>query len=210
MQSKSSRNSAGSRRSRGLRNFVANADPPQIPSNVSITRTWRFKSTGDAAQVISGADLAAMAGGICSVANTTLALLAFSCKVHRISIWSPPSAQGAVVTNRLEWYGPDGVDVYKEVSDSSMSVSRPAHLSARPPAGSLASFVVGPNTANAVLSITAPTGSIIDVHCTHVLYDNAAASATYTVAAGTLGVLYYLPLDGASDVFLPVALNTTT
>jgi hypothetical protein len=61
-----------------------------------------------------------------------------------------------------------------------------------------------------MFTLTAPTGSIIDVDATCLLNDSTSATQAFTVAAGTLGVLYFLPLDGATDLFLPVSLLTTT
>ncbi len=60
------------------------------------------------------------------------------------------------------------------------------------------------------MNIVAPVGTIIDVLASHVLIDTGLAGFSYTVAAGTLGALYYLPLDGDSDAYIPVSLTTTT
>jgi hypothetical protein len=40
--------------------------------------------------------------------------------------------------------------------------------------------------------------------------DTDSACDTYAAADVTLGQLYYLPLDGTGDVFVPVSLETTT
>jgi hypothetical protein len=98
----------------------------------------------------------------------------------------------------------------KEISDTTMSVSTPAHISAKPPIGSYAYTWLSPSGSQFAFELTAPTGSIIDVHATYMLQDDQAAGTSYTVAAGTLGALYYLPLDGATDLYLPVGLGTTT
>jgi hypothetical protein len=90
-----------------------------------------------------------------------------------------------------------------------MSVSRPACVSAKPTVGSLAWIPISAADGN-VMDIEAPVGSIIDLHVSHVFQDTGTAGTSFAVAAGTLGALYYLPLDGASDVFLPVGLTTTT
>ncbi len=145
---------------------------------------------------------------MCTVANTTLRYLATSVRVHRVSVWSPPASQGAAATCTLEWKTFQG-DEYKEVSDSTLSVSRPAHISTKPPPGSLAWLPMGVSSSTC-FDLTAPVGSIIDVQCTHVLNDTAVAGSSYAVGAGSLGVVYYLPLDGGTDVYLPVGLNTTT
>jgi hypothetical protein len=53
-------------------------------------------------------------------------------------------------------------------------------------------------------------GTIIDVHVTAIMNDtNAANGLPYTTGAGPgLGVVYYAPLDGATDALLPVGLIT--
>lgn len=206
MRSSKQRN-ASSGKSRG-NSQSKKSQPPQIPSNVTITRTYRFKSTSATMQSITGAQILGVAGAVCTVANTTLRYLATSVRVHRVSVWSPPSAQGAEATCTLEWKTYQG-DEYKEVSDSSMSVARPAHISSKPPQGSLCWLPMGVSSGTC-LDLTAPVGSIIDVHCTHVLNDTATAGSSYAVGAASLGVIYYLPLDGSTDVFTPVGLQTTT
>jgi hypothetical protein len=51
----------------------------------------------------------------------------------------------------------------------------------------------------------------VDVHASFVLRDDAGGDpVTYSVSSATLGGLYYLPLDGEGDVFVPVGLNSTT
>ena len=146
---------------------------------------------------------------MCSTANNSVSLIANSVKVHKVSIWSPPAAQGGTATCSVTWSTANDYTAMVEVSDTTMSTAIPAHVSTKPPPGSAASFWLGAGT-NTIFTVIAPTGSIIDVHCTHVLYDTQAAGTTVTVAAGTLGALYYMPLDGATDVYLPVSLGTTT
>jgi hypothetical protein len=56
----------------------------------------------------------------------------------------------------------------------------------------------------------APTGSIIDVTLSFVLADTGLASTAISAATAVIGTLYYFPLDGTTDKYLPVSLNTTT
>lgn len=182
--------------------------PPQIASNIVIDHVYRFVSTSGASTQITQANLLGIAGGVGTVANTTISLIANAVSVKKVSIWSPPSAQGQAVTCSLEWTSLNGGRMI-EVSDSSLSVAVPAVVVSRPPKGSLASLWLG-NTADGVFVITAPTGSIIDVHAVHVLEDAAGANITYAAAAVTLGDTYWLPLDGTTDLYTPVSLRTTT
>jgi len=184
-------------------------NPPQLPSNVVITRTYRFRSTSDTKTAVTAGNIGGIAGLVCTVANTTLSYLAVSSKVHRVSIWTPPASQGAAATCSIEWVDIDAVGS-KEFSDTTVSTAFPAHVSSVPPVGSAAYQWQSTAGGGALMNITAPIGSVIDVHASHVLFDTGTAAPTAAVAAGTLGVLYYLPLDGVTDVFLPVGLNTTT
>lgn len=183
-------------------------DPPQLRTNVILKHRYRFTSTNASKQTIIDNDMVGIAGAVCSVANSTLSMIAASVKIHSVEIWSPPASQGAAATCSLEWLSTYSPTI--EVSDTSVSVSRPAHIKASPPPGSAASFWINPGGIQNIMNITAPVGSIIDVTCTHVLNDVGAAGQSYTVAAGTLGALYYLPLDGSSDVYVPTSLTTTT
>jgi hypothetical protein len=75
---------------------------------------------------------------------------------------------------------------------------------------SLAAFwqVSGSTT---LCAITAPTGSIIDVHLSLIVQDDDATTAQSTVTTGILGNYYYLSLDpNATHRFTPVSLTTTT
>jgi hypothetical protein len=58
--------------------------------------------------------------------------------------------------------------------------------------------------------ISAPSGSVIDVRGTWILQDDGNAGISYAAASVTLGRMYWLPLDGSTDQYLPVSLNTTT
>lgn len=187
----------------------AGEHPPQLRTNVKVKHRYRFTSADGAAQTITDTDLIGIAGGVCRTANSVLSLIAASVKIHFVEIWTPPASQGAAATCSLQWASTDPSPT-EEVSDTTVSVSEPAHIRAVPPQGSLASFWLSPTGAKNVMIITAPPGSIIDVKCTHVLMDTGAEGGTYSVASAALGALYYLPLDGASDKYIPVSLTTAT
>jgi hypothetical protein len=76
---------------------------------------------------------------------------------------------------------------------------------------SLASFWQGAG-ATTLCTITAPPGTIIDVHMSLILSDDdGVATAQSSVSTGTLSNYYYLSLDpNATHRFPPVSLTTTT
>lgn len=184
------------------------AQPPAINSNVLVAHTYRFRSTSDTATTITQDNLLALSGVLCYVTNTACTMLSNSVRVKSISIWTPPASQGAAATCSVNWHSENFVSSF-ERSDTTVSTSQPAKLRTKPPVGSAAYFLLSTGT-DTIFTITAPTGSIIDVHCVHVLNDTQTIGPTYLVGAGTLGVLYYPPLDGTGDKFLPVSLGTTT
>ncbi len=188
----------------------AEKHPPQLRTNVIVKHRYRFRSNVDGnATVITDSDLVGIAGAVCRTANSVLSYIAASCKVHSVEVWTPPASQGAAATCSLEWSSTDPAP-FEEVSDTTVSVSEPAHIKAVPPQGSSASFWLSPSGSKNIMTITAPVGSIIDVKCTHVLLDTGAEGGTASVASAALGALYYLPLDGTSDKYVPVSLTTTT
>lgn len=77
-----------------------------------------------------------------------------------------------------------------------------------PGPGSLASFwQIAP--AN-YFDVTAPVGSITDVHVTFCV-SNEFQVALATIVSGSLGNVYYLALDGpASNLYVPEGLFTTS
>jgi hypothetical protein len=100
------------------------------------------------------------------------------------------------------------------VSDTSVSVSTPAHIHAVPPRSSTAGFWGStslPN--NALFTMIAPSGSIIDISLDLILQDEDTveeAAFTRAIASGTLGNMYYLALDNATGhTYVPVSLTTT-
>lgn len=185
--------------------------PPSIPSNIAVNHVYRFVSTAGGSTTIIDTDVAGIAGAKCTVVNSVLSLISQVFKIHRISIWTPPASQGASATCSISWYslisaGPPG----PEKSDTTMSTAYPAYVTSTPPPGSRAEMLVSGQGGIALFDLVAPTGSIIDVNVTHYLDDNPATGIVYPVASAVLGEMYYLPLDGASDVYLPVSLQTTT
>jgi hypothetical protein len=182
--------------------------PPPYQSNVRFSHTYRFVSTSSTTTSITPTSLLLMAGTYCDVANSTVISMFSSLKVNRISIWSPPASQGAATTCSLSFYSNTNSPNI-EHSDTSVSTAQPAYFTCRPPPQSLAGFWLTTST-QAIMAITAPTGSVIDVSVSLVLSDDDSYT-TAAVTTATLGSIYYLSLDpNATHRFVPVSLTTTT
>jgi hypothetical protein len=75
---------------------------------------------------------------------------------------------------------------------------------------SLASFWQLASTTG-LCNLVAPVGTIIDVHLSLIMQDDAETQANATVATGTLGLTYFLSLDAnTTHRYTPVSLTTTT
>lgn len=179
-----------------------------IRSNVELSHRYRFTSTSGTATGITPTSLLCAAGTVCTQTNAFALAIAGSVKVNQISIWSPPASQGAAVTCSCDFAG-FGNSPSREYSDTSVSVSTPARIMCTPPPQSLAAFwqVAGTTT---LFTITAPTGSIIDVVMSLIVQDNDVAQAVSAIATGVLATTYYLSLDpNATHRYVPVSLTTT-
>jgi hypothetical protein len=202
-------------------NLPTRIKPPQIVSNVPITRTFRFRSTAAGAFNITNIWLTSIAGLMQTIVTTQGTAIANTFKVHKVTCWAAPNpttAGGgfADVSTTLTWASAEGAALTAgmEISDSSGSNAYPAHITMRPPLGSVSSFwqtaITG--TASVVnFTLQLPAYAIVDVHMTHFLSDTTSASINYVTSAGpALGILWYAPLDGTGDVLQPVGLQTYT
>jgi hypothetical protein len=182
--------------------------PPQLLTNPKFSHVFRFQAGATTVPIaISSTDILGACGTIGGSAVSVYGFVA-AFLIKRVQIWSPPPSQGAVSTCAIEWTGTSPVSTI-EVSDTTNSVSTPAHLSSVPPRNSTAKFWQRAN-AIAMFNITAPPGSIIDLSLDMVLLDDAALNTVYAVATAVLGNPYYLALDGPTTHLLtPVSLSTT-
>jgi hypothetical protein len=192
-------------------NSISKNNIPQLSSNIAVNHIYRFTSNNATSTQITGKDLLGALGTLCT-SSTNLYSMFESVKVNRVSIWAPPSSQGAFATCSVNWLGQSNSDT-KEVSDTTVSVTTPAFVTTKPPRNSLSSFWQTPAVANNVLmSIIAPVGAVIDVNLSGLLNDDDVSGNAYTCTASSTGNTYYLPLDfytnNTFSQFIPVSLHT--
>jgi hypothetical protein len=179
--------------------------PPPLESNLRLTRTYRFLSTSASEAAINQSSFLAIAGAICTATNSTTVLLARSCKIHSIKMWSPGVAGPTSVS--IEWTAGVGFNRAEEISDTTVSTAIPAHVSSKPPHGSFADFEFSEGSSvPAVLKV--PADTVVDVHITH-WFNDTSSIVSRSVTAGNLGEVYYFALDGAANTLVPVGLKTT-
>jgi len=202
------RRMARSARARPVKSYA----PPQLKSNIVVKHNYRFTATAGANVAINAQNLILAAGTVCTVVNSVATSFFGSVKVQYVNVWSPPSAQGNFATCSIEYNGAAAASTV-EFSDTSVSPTQPAMLKTRPPKSSNASFWQTPNVGNnAMFTLICPANSIIDVGLDLLLYDDeASAPVTRAIAAGVVGLTYYLALDSLTGHNLvPVSLTTTS
>jgi uncharacterized membrane protein len=173
-----------------------------------MVKKLRFSTTAASAWAISTTMLMNL---LCvgKVVNTSVASLLYAVRIRRIEIWSPPASQGALATCYVQWFGGvDGTD--RLFSDSSSSVTEPAHVASSPPPGTDAFFWTNAdNLKSELFAVSAASGSIIDL--TIEAYVNSGETQLVTtVATAAVGVPYTLALDGpTTHQVVPVLIATT-
>jgi len=186
--------------------------PPAINCSVRFTHTYRFYATASSTNAnVTVGTLFGAAGGICTVANSTIASMAAAIRVKRIKVWSGVVSTGAV-NAEVTWqevgtnFAPDSS---KEVSVPEGITSEKV-LSTRPPKGSLAAFWLPNNASTGVVcQITVQAGSVLDVQLEVCLGNNFSNLAITGYSAATLSSVYYGRLDGVGGKFTPLGLPTT-
>jgi hypothetical protein len=196
-------------KSSGMQSRAARMAPQQISSNIVLRHTYRFVSTSGLGTALTPTSLLCAAGTMGVVVNTQVNSFFASVRIRRIVIYTPPASQGSNATCSVDWVGFNNSPNIEQ-SDTTVSVAQPAIVSTSPPASSLASFWQVAGTAT-LCTLTAPTGSIIDVSLDLILTDDDAGTlANSTVATAALGIVYYLSLDpNATHRYTPVSLTTT-
>jgi len=188
--------------------------PPQYNANLVMKRTWRFvyNDTTGITKSISNLNMLMLAN-VCTSASTTCSSIYRAFRIHRIRVWQMPLANGSVNTCAVSFYNSNGQGAAVEVSDTSMNVSQPCYVDVVPPQGSFASFWqdASGTLSTTLFNISLSGYAVIDIHCTHVVRDSTSGATTASQATvmGTVGLIGYSPLDGASGVLFPASLTNS-
>ncbi len=203
-------------RSLGVSGGARASLPPEMEATCFVRKRFRFRASA----ALSGASLTlngflGACGGICTVANTNLRAWASSFQIKRVVAWPPGGVSGSTNQVFIDWSSagnsnftpdtsrivtiPDGVTVTKS-------------LVFEPPTKSLAEFWYNPTNMSAtgpIMAMTCPSGTIVDLILTFTL-SNVNLGNNITIAAGSVGTVYYLALDGPSNnKLVPLGVPTT-
>jgi len=187
--------------------------PPQIRSNPQMRHKFRFSSgsAGAGTYIITNNDVLLACGTICTVTNSSVTAIFSSFRIRSVEVWggftgSAPSGPSTVAVN---WNGAPIFVANAEVSDTSVSPAYPAHIVARPPKNTNASFWQTASS-NSLFDLIVPSNAMVDLEVDLIMSDNQDSLVQTGLATATLGTEYFLALDGfASNELVPVSLNTT-
>jgi hypothetical protein len=177
--------------------------PPQIDS-YQVIHSTRLRFTITAARLNQSITFQNLLDAMLVATSATAGFQLFDVvKVKLVEIWGQ-AALGTPSTVEVAYNTATGdASVH---TDTSLGI-RPAYVSARPSIKSLASFF-SVSSANPVFQLTAPAGSIIDVHLLYKTSIQAPVPLQNALVAATLGEFYFRGLDGlavAASNFVPPA-----
>jgi hypothetical protein len=186
--------------------------PPVLEATPHVRHVFRYGVASTATVSCTLASLLGACGGICTIANSKVQPWASSIRIRSLTVW-PPSASGNYTFVNWSSAGSSGY-----LPDTAKMINIPDGLTITkalrfvPPKGSLAGNWLNPvtiSTSAVIFGMTIHVGSVVDFHVEYTL-SNVSQAGTITVVAGTLGNVYYLPLDGvSSNKLLAAGLPTT-
>jgi len=180
--------------------------PPMLSANLTQSHRFRFiASSNIAAVTIQSADLIRVAG-MMAVSTSQLNPINQVVRLKRVEIWAPTATSNVASTASVEWPGA-GFNPSREFSDTSINVSEPAHVVAKPPIDALAQFWQA--AGQAMFILTCPAGSVVDVTLQFIQLDGTASASSIAVTGATQGAIYYGYLDGdTTHLLTPVSLSS--
>jgi len=137
--------------------------------------------------------------------------LATSAKLRRVEMWADPVAGGSLVSIEDTGVGLPGVGAPSRIrEDTTLGVSRPAHVVWKPAPGSLLAMWQSNESSDPILVLTSSGAGYLDLHASWIMQNGQSPVAVSgTVAGATVGQIYVRALDSLSGTSLiPVAYPT--
>jgi len=194
---------------RGRNGGRGSAQPLPIQASIQIDKVIRFEFDPLSDVAITNTDLLDL---LCMADTATSAFRILSAiRLRKIEIWSEPVAGGSKVSIEDEQIGITGVGGPSRVKeDTTLGVTRPAHLVWTPASGSIQAMWCSAGTGDAYLTLNATTAGFLDLHISMIVQDGETPVAvSAAVVAATVGQVYIRALDSTSaGLIVPVAYPT--
>jgi len=172
--------------------------PPQLNGAMLVRHTFCFTCVtgGLTNQNLTPQTIAGACGTIAT--QTTTAQTWASCvRINRITIWPPV---GSETVPSITW-ALDGQlftkDEYKfRALPKGLSID--GAITSTPPSNTLNNFWQDASNTQAVAQVSVDLGGVLHADISFVMSDNVS-STTLAITGGTIGTIYYLPLDGGGS-----------
>jgi len=187
---------------------IKRARVPTLPPSLEVSPTYyarlRFMTNASVAgYAVTTSNIAGALGVVTTAANTTHPICS-AFKVKRVIIWTPTTSGFA----QCEWAwdvsgaGRDKDSMKITSIPTGITLARP--IVTTPPSNSIASFWANSIVSGTFALTTLQSGAVLDMEIDFCLSTALGQfAAITTTAAGTVGVLSYLPLDGTTGKILP-------
>ncbi len=132
-------------------------------------------------------------------------------KLHHVELWAPASSTGQPVTCAVDFESSSGIPGPSlRHSDTTMGITRPAHVYAKPPKNGYAALWMSPAMSSDVFTIVGPIGTVVELCYTGVQNDDTSATSVQNALVGaSVGAFYQRGLDGvavATSIFTSIDL----
>ena len=172
-----------------------------IKSTLNVTHRFRFVVTNASGinftlTAIDFLDLLCVATG-----GNVAYRICDSVKIKELEIWCANSSGSSSNTVQIEYSAAGGYSGSSGLTfnDTALGTADIAHVKARPPPGSSASFWLGNSANGSLVTVTGPQGSVIDIVLEVSIMDTeSAVVVTGLVSGATTGKMYCRPLPNSS------------
>jgi hypothetical protein len=194
---------SGAGRRRGKKKQGVPNLPPglELVNTVDVIRRYNVVSTASGVAV-TRASMSSSLGGICTTANTTITSWVGTYRIRRVVAW--PAAATSVLIDAII----SGTAEQALTKDSVKNAQLPTGITVdkpvvfRPRRGTYLDMwqSAATNGSDQIMTITAATGTVIDIHYQFTLCGVIAASGYSTSSTVALGLVVYMPLDTANKI----------
>jgi len=201
---------------RRMRGRPSKSSMPSLPPTLQVAPplrrvTYRYLVETSGSYAITVHTMLGALGGICTAANSKVNSWSASFKIRKVTVW-PPSTSTPVSCS-LTWTAGSVGQVPDEIKDGTIpeGITSTKALVFQPPARSLCGYWIDSTDVTSTLfDVLSAAGAVIDLMVDYRLCASLT-SVQSTIAAGTLGTVYYLALDGpASNKIVPTSLPSTS
>jgi hypothetical protein len=196
---------------RGRRSGNQSSLPPEVNLVHTVSTVLRYSAVVGGANLVTTPNVINACGGMAST-TSLIRPWATSFRIKSVVLFSPSSTT-VDDTLSLEWNSGFSAFIKDEIRNMTTptGMTLPQKIVYRPPKESLAHGWISNGSSGGIMTITCPAGTVVDVHIDYTIFAGGLTqtSGFGTVSTVTVGVIYYVALDGtATNNLIPLVLPT--